>query len=191
MSAVTLSRLGGEVLRFVWLAAPVVVAALVHLVVLRLRWLESLKIPLDAGATWRGRRIFGDHKTVRGVVVMISVSTLTMMLQGVIRNPSLEYFDYGQVNLALVGMLLGLGFILGELPNSFVKRQRGIAPGGHGGVMHALVDQVDSVLGALVTLSLVWVPPLGVWLIALVLGSGLHIAVNSIFVLVRLKRHIF
>ena len=58
------SDLWWEPVRFAWLAAPVVMAALVHVVVLRFRWLEPLRIPLDGGAVWRGRRIFGDNKTV-------------------------------------------------------------------------------------------------------------------------------
>jgi CDP-diglyceride synthetase len=185
------SDLWWEPVRFAWLAAPVVMAALVHVVVLRFRWLEPLRIPLDGGAVWRGRRIFGDNKTVRGAVVMIGVSTLTAILQGVFRLPSLEYFDYGAANLPLLGMLLGLGFVVGELPNSFVKRQLGVAPGAHGGIWHTLADQLDSVVGALLTLSLIWVPPWPVWVTALVLGTGLHMAVNGIFVLLGVKRHIF
>jgi CDP-2,3-bis-(O-geranylgeranyl)-sn-glycerol synthase len=185
------SHLWLEPVRFAWLAAPVVAAALVHVVVLRFRWLEPLRIPLDGGAVWRGRRIFGDNKTVRGAAVMIGVSTLATILQGVFRLPSLEYFDYGAATLALVGMLLGIGFVAGELPNSFVKRQLGVAPGAHAGTWHALADQLDSVVGALLTLSLVWVPPLHVWIIALVMGAGLHVAVNGLFVLLGVKRRVF
>ena len=180
-----------EVVRFCWLAAPVVAAALVHLFVLRMRWLEPLRVPLDGGATFRGRRIFGDNKTVRGAVVMIVVSMAVMTLQGVYRLPSLEYFDYGAANLALTGMLLGAGFVVGELPNSFLKRQLGVAPGAHGGVWHAVLDQIDSIVGALLLLALVWVAPWQVWVIGFLLGTGLHMAVNGIFVLVGVKRTIF
>jgi CDP-2,3-bis-(O-geranylgeranyl)-sn-glycerol synthase len=180
-----------EIARFAWLAAPVVVAALVHLAVLRLGWLESLRIPLDGGATFRGRRVLGDNKTLRGAVIMIAVSSATMVLQGIYRVPSLEYFDYGSVNLALAGMLLGVGFVLGELPNSFLKRQLGVAPGARGGMWHAMLDQLDSVIGALLLLSLLWVAPLRVWIIGFALGAGLHIAVNGVFVLVGVKRTIF
>jgi hypothetical protein len=180
-----------EPVRFAWLAAPVVAAALVHVVILRLRWLEWLRVPLDGGGTWRGRRLFGDNKTVRGAVVMIGVSTVVAIAQGKFRIPALEYFDYQQANLPVIGLLLGLGFVLGELPNSFVKRQLGVAPGAHAGVWHALADQLDSVGGALLTLSLVWVPPARVWIIALIMGAGLHMAVNGVFVLLGLKRSIF
>ena len=114
-----------------------------------------------------------------------------MLLQGVYRLPSLEYFDYGSVNLALAGMLLGAGFVLGELPNSFLKRQLGVAPGAHGGVWHAVLDQVDSIIGALLLLSVVWVAPPRVWVTGFLLGTGLHMAVNGIFVLVGVKRTVF
>jgi hypothetical protein len=180
-----------EIARFAWLAAPVVVAALVHLTILRLRWLEPLRIPLDGGATFRGQRVFGDNKTWRGAVVMLAVSAAVMPLQGVFRLPSLEYFDYGTTNLPLTGLLLGAGFVLGELPNSFLKRQLRVAPGASGGVFHAILDQLDSVIGALLLLSFVWVAPPRVWAVAFLLGSGLHIAVNGIFVLVGVKRTVF
>jgi hypothetical protein len=180
-----------EPVRFAWLAAPVVVAAIVHVIVLKFHWLESLRIPLDGRATWRGRRVFGDNKTIRGAVVMIGVSMIVAVLQGTLRMPALEYFDYGATNLLLLGFLLGLGFVVGELPNSFIKRQLGVAPGAHGGRWHAVADQLDSVIGGLVVVSIIWVAPLRVWLIAMILGTGLHIAVNSLFVLLGVKRRIF
>jgi hypothetical protein len=180
-----------EPVRFGWLAVPVVVAALVHVIVLKFRWLESLRIPLDGGASWRGRRIFGDNKTVRGAVVMIGVSALVALLQGVFPIRRLEYFDYQQAGPLLVGALLGIGFVAGELPNSFVKRQLDVPPGAHAGVWHTLADQLDSVIGALVVISLVWVPPLRVWVMAMVLGTGLHMGVNAVFVLLGIKRSIF
>src|SRR5262245_6863094 len=180
-----------EPVRFAWLAVPVVIAALVHVVVLRFRWLEPLRIPLDGGAVWRGRRIFGDNKTVRGAVVMIAVSTLAATLQGVWRLPSLEYFDYGTANLPLIGLLMGAGFVLGELPNSFVKRQLGVAPGAHAGIWYTLADQLDSVIGGLLMLSFVWIVPFRLWVIAMVIGTGLHVAVNGLLVLVGVKRRVF
>jgi hypothetical protein len=124
-------------------------------------------------------------------VVMIGVSTVVALLQGRLRLPGLEYFDYEEANLLALGLLLGLGFVIGELPNSFIKRQLDVPPGAHGGFWHTLADQLDSVIGALLTLSFIWVPPLRVWIVALVLGTGLHMAVNGVFVLLGVKRHIF
>jgi hypothetical protein len=55
---------------------------------------------------------------------------------------------------------------VGELPNSFAKRQLGIAPGALGqgarGKVFWVVDQLDSLAGMLLFVSIVWRPPLAV-----------------------------
>ncbi len=180
-----------EPLRVLWLAFPVMLAAGVHIIVIKKNWLAFLKRPLDGGRTWRGVRVFGDNKTVRGALIMITAAGFGMWLQGIVRLPSLEYFDYGETNLIAGGSLLGLGFVLGELPNSFLKRRRGFAAGQHAGPFFAFLDQVDSVIGVLLLMYVIWTPPLRVWLWALALGSGVHIAFNSVFVLLGLKTSVF
>jgi len=69
--------------------------------------------------------------------------------------------DYQDVNVALFGTAMGAGAMLGELPNSFVKRQLGITPGQTGrGLARGLFyvwDQVD-VLSSWVFVSC-WVRP--------------------------------
>lgn len=177
--------------RVLWLAAPVIAAAVVHIAVIKLKLLEGLKRPLDGGRTFRGQRLFGDNKTWRGALVMTAASTAFAPLQGVLRLERLEYFDYGATPLWLVGLLLGLGFVVFELPNSFLKRRMGVAPGGRGNAFFVLLDQVDSVVGCLVFLCVVWVPPLHVWLWVLVLCSGVHMLLNSVFVLLGLKERVF
>jgi len=49
---------------------PVIGAPILHGPVLALDLLEPLKRPLDGGARWRGKRLFGDNKTWRGALVM-------------------------------------------------------------------------------------------------------------------------
>ena len=57
----------GQVL---WLALPVILGGAVHIAVIKLDWLGALaRLPLDGGATFRGRRLLGAHKTVRGAVL--------------------------------------------------------------------------------------------------------------------------
>jgi hypothetical protein len=46
-----------------WVIAPVLGAYVAHAPVLRFDLLRPLDRPLDAGATVRGRRVFGDNKT--------------------------------------------------------------------------------------------------------------------------------
>ena len=76
-------------------------------------------------------------------------------------------------------MWAGLGFMLGELPNSFVKRQLDIAPGAapRGRLAAAtsiVVDRLDSILGMLAAVSLVVPMSWRTWTCVLVLGPVIH-----------------
>ena len=68
--------------------------------------------------------------------------------------------DFYKVSPLHIGLALGIGTILGELPNSFVKRQIGINAGKHGtgflGIIFRIFDQIDLLLG--VWLLLLFVP---------------------------------
>ena len=82
-------------------------------------------------------------------------------------------------HFAALGFACGTAFMLAELPNSFMKRQLGIAPG-MGPRSRALalfcllIDRIDSVLGVLVVLSFLVPMSLGIWFWSLVLGAGVH-----------------
>ena len=64
-----------------------VLAGLVHSAWLRTSFSRRLLMPLDAGLRFRGRRVFGDNKTVRGFIVMVpgaalAFSSLSAVLSG-------------------------------------------------------------------------------------------------------------
>jgi CDP-2,3-bis-(O-geranylgeranyl)-sn-glycerol synthase len=154
-----------------WLAVPVVAAGLVHLVVLKLDLMPALRrLPLDAGATFRGRRVFGANKTWRGAVVTITTMTLASMVLAALHDccwnlPLLTPFAISHP--VAWGLLLGTGYIAGELPNSFTKRQLGIAPGAAGqgaaGRVFWVIDQLDSLAGMLLFIAPVWRPSLALF----------------------------
>jgi CDP-archaeol synthase len=110
-----------------WLFLPVLGAPALHAPVLRFDLLRPLRRPLDGGASWRGRRLLGDNKTWRGALVMTTGPLLATVV--------LHRFAWYrrrlpvEVNPLLLGALLGIGTVAGELPNSFLKRRLGIAPG--------------------------------------------------------------
>jgi CDP-2,3-bis-(O-geranylgeranyl)-sn-glycerol synthase len=158
---------------------------LLHAPVLRYDLLRALKRPLDGGRTFRGRRVFGDNKTWRGALCMTAGVVLATV--------ALWQWDWWRDQLpgavrastpVLVGLLIGLGTVLGELPNSFLKRRLSIAPGTRrrspGGVALAILDQGDLVLGIWVLLAPVWVMP--VWLAAVAFAAiaAIHAVVNVI-----------
>jgi CDP-diglyceride synthetase len=177
--------------RVLYLALPVLAAAALHVVVIRHDLLRRLRVPIDLGRTYRGRRLLGDNKTWRGVLIMAAGASLAMASQQRCRVPVLELFDYGTVNGWLCGALLGAGFVLGELPNSFLKRCWGVPPGGQAkGPAYwpfTLLDQVDSIAGCALTLALVWPPPWRVVAAGVVLGGVAHVAFNLVFVRLGLK----
>jgi CDP-2,3-bis-(O-geranylgeranyl)-sn-glycerol synthase len=97
-------------------------------------------LPVDFGKDFPdGKRIFGDNKTVRGI------------LSGLIVGAIVGAFGYSLFSKALfvVALLASAGALFGDLVGSFLKRRVGIKPG------DALpgVDQLDFVLGALLFVS--------------------------------------
>lgn len=150
----------------------------------RTRWSTKFAVPLDGGATFRRRRLFGDHKTVRGLVVVVPAASVTLLVlsQVALVGPSMLARGIWQLSpgrYALLGLIAGLGFMLGELPNSFIKRQLGVPPGGApaGSLARALsgtLDRLDSTLGMLLAISLLVPTPWPMWFYVCAVGPTIH-----------------
>lgn len=196
----------GPLAQVLWLAVPVVVAGVLHMVVVKRRALQLLAVPLDGGARLGGAPVFGPNKTWRGVVVMVVASAAVGALQGALgggwaRRVGLECFDVAAVaggNLAAayaaVNAVLGLGYVLGELPNSFAKRRLGISAGLHGrGVLGQLffcVDQLDSVLAGLALGAVVFGYPWRLVLLGTVVLALVHLGVTALLHQARVKENL-
>jgi CDP-2,3-bis-(O-geranylgeranyl)-sn-glycerol synthase len=137
-----------------WLFLPVLGAPALHAPVLRFDLLRGLKRPLDGGLSWRGRRLLGDNKTWRGALVMTAGPVAATAL--------LHRFEWyrrripADANPHLLGALLGISTVVGELPNSFLKRRLGIAPGAQRNAVLTVFDQADFVLTAALLLRPVY-----------------------------------
>lgn len=186
----------GDIGRVCFLASPVIVAGVLHMILAKMNVLSALKVPLDRGKEWRGKRIFGDNKTWRGVVLMIALTMAAYEVQSWSYGASefvrgIAYYDYNAVNSYFAGFMLGLGYILAELPNSFVKRRLDIKAGkgdtGLKGKIFLVVDQGDSVLGCLLAMYAYWNPSLYVFFLTLATGTGIHLLVNGLLNLAKLK----
>jgi CDP-2,3-bis-(O-geranylgeranyl)-sn-glycerol synthase len=171
--------------RVLWVFVPVLGAYLAHAPVLRFDLLPGLKRPLDGGATLRGRRVLGDNKTWRGALTMFAgVLAATLLLS---RMPAYwqrlpdEIREAGPIAF---GILLALGVVLGELPNSFLKRQLDIAPGRRraspAGVALAVFDQGDFVLGVWLLLAPIWTMTVPQALLAFAVVVLVHLVVNLV-----------
>lgn len=173
----------------VWFFLPAGIANMVPIFSAHIPKLRDWNFPMDFGKTFRGKRIFGDHKTLRGLVSGIIAATLILWLQqiAVQNSPWLQEWtsqvNYEQMNTFIVGPLFALGALLGDAVESFFKRQVGIKPGDG----WFPFDQTDYIIGgAIATWAFV---PLGllqyVWLV--IIWFGLHLISTYIGFLLGLK----
>jgi CDP-2,3-bis-(O-geranylgeranyl)-sn-glycerol synthase len=150
--------------------------------------------PIDGGATFGGTRVFGDHKTLRGFVVMVPAAAVSFAaLAAAIGNPAQAgLWPLTVAGYAGLGACAGFGFMAGELPNSFVKRQLGIRPGEcpHNRLAAAaqfLADRIDSGLGMLLAVSAIVATPAVTWLLVLSVGPSIHWAFSVLMFHLGLK----
>lgn len=165
-----------------WLAAPLS---------------RRFAVPLDGGCTLGGRPILGAHKTVRGFLVMVPATGLGFMLLAALVTagpglPAAGLWPLTPAQYGLLGAWAALGFMAGELPNSFIKRRLGVLPGEAAAgrrlrAVFLVADRLDSTAGML--LALVAVVPVS-WQIALVVllaGPLVHAAFSLALFVLRVK----
>jgi CDP-2,3-bis-(O-geranylgeranyl)-sn-glycerol synthase len=118
---------------------------------------ERLALPLDFGKHLRGKRIFGEHKTLRGLLAGIVVAEVTIVLQriayehnGFFKTISL-HINYSSINIFYLGLLFAVGALGFDALKSFFKRQLGVKPGG----TWFPFDQIDYIIGGLLLASIV------------------------------------
>lgn len=141
----------------------------------KLPWLRTFTYPLDGYATFRDRRIFGSHKTLRGLFSGILVGVLAVYLQielyihvSFVRNFVL--LDYTTINPILFGMLSSVGALGGDAIKSFFKRQLDIAPG----KTWFPFDQIDYVVGGICLTSFYIQLTLPQYIMLFIIWSFLH-----------------
>jgi hypothetical protein len=114
---------------------PLFCGNVLHLAVIKLNLLPVLTFPI-------AEKHFGKGKTYRG---FLALPVLTALGSGL--------FGMGQASISIVendfllGAILGFVYMLGELPNSFVKRKLGIQSGESASkyrFLQAFIDKLDS-----------------------------------------------
>jgi CDP-2,3-bis-(O-geranylgeranyl)-sn-glycerol synthase len=145
-------------------------------------------IPIDGGRQMGGHRILGDNKTWRGFIVMVPACGVSFMLWhrlfGVLYKAEVLW-PLSPLQYFLLGATAGFAFMLAELPNSFFKRRAGVAPGKaaqsrSGRCVCFFIDQVDSIVGSLLAVSLFVPLSFGTWVLLVVVGGVAHLSFNLI-----------
>jgi CDP-2,3-bis-(O-geranylgeranyl)-sn-glycerol synthase len=130
--------------------------------------------PLDGNRKFSdGRPIFGAHKTVRGLLAGIIGGSLVGLGESLV-DP----------RLAVAGLVISIGAVLGDLLGAFVKRRLGMSPGR----LFPVVDQLDFVLGALAFSY--WLFPMNLLstLIVILVTPPIHLGTNLGAYLLGLKK---
>jgi len=133
--------------------------------------------PIDLGKNFLdGKPIFGSHKTYRGFILGLLIGTLVGWAQETLApNVGLPKGS------TLLGFILSLGAMIGDLFGSFIKRRLNLKPG----APLPVSDQIDFVLVALLFGVLIEPPTLNAALIVIVLTGPIHLMVNVIAYLLR------
>ena len=98
--------------------------------------------PIDFGKKWRGRRLLGDGKTWRGFFGGIIVGMIAGLVMNVVApNTFGEYPSF-----IFIIFSLSCGALLGDIAESFIKRQMGKERG----EKWILFDQLDFLIGAFI-----------------------------------------
>ena len=188
---------------YITLSAPIIAGCL-NMIWCKLKILEKYNIPMDCKKNFiDGKRIFGDNKTWKGFFGYIILNVLCSILLGAIWNISnlngMNYFylklpNTIYSNLA-IGILLGLGYSIFELPNSFLKRRLNIEPGitpyRINKIFFIFLDQADSVIGCCTVLSLFYQMTFGFYIMYILLGAFTHIVFNVLLYFLGLRKNMF
>jgi len=134
-----------------------------------------------------GKPIFGSHKTIRGFIAGLVAGVLTSAGQTALL-PFINFPDFVlpyQFNV-LIGSMIALGALVGDLIHSFIKRRIGLAEGSP----LPLADQLDFVAGAILLSLPVSASPLPILTVFIIVAITLplHLFTNFIAYLLGAKK---
>ena len=168
----------------IYFALPAIVSNTVPACVKKLKIFNK---PIDGGVKWYGKRVFGSHKTWRGLFFGTLSAIVVIAIQhwfyqyNIFRQ--ISYINYETANIWLIGFLLGFGALLGDAVKSFFKRRVGVRSGGR----FFPWDQIDFVIGAGLLVSLVAPLTWQMWLVYIIMSLIFHPLINMFAYRVGLK----
>jgi CDP-diglyceride synthetase len=182
---------------------PLILSGIVNMLFVKTPIYKKYKIPIDCNKNWiDGKRIFGDNKTFIGFISMIVFCIIFQILWGYVgelcqlnsqNDWYLVYSNSIRYNV-VSGFLVGLFYMLFELPNSFIKRRINIIPGktdkGIKGVVFFVIDQIDSLIGVFLVLKLLSGIAWSKYFLYLLVGGLTHITINLMLWLCGIRRNL-
>jgi hypothetical protein len=180
---------------------PVIIGGVLNMFVVKSKYNNHL--PIDNFYICKdGRRLLGENKTVFGFQSMIIMCMITSVLWGYVckidsigkynllyfSNPNIEIFNLE------IGFVLGLVYMLFELPNSFIKRRLNITAGktdkGLKGIIFYIIDQIDSLIGVCLIYKIYTNYRMIDYILFIIIGALTHIVVNLILYGLKVRKNI-
>lgn len=177
-----------EILTVLWFLIPGGVANITASISAKI-W-PKFNLPLDLFFKFRGKRIFGEHKTYRGLISGTIAGAIAYFLQDYFTT-NISTFEkiilpnYGG-NLFLA-FLLPFGALMGDATKSFFKRQFDINPG----KSWFPFDQIDWLIGTMILSYTLIKFDIKFALNVLIIGFLLHILIKFIGFIIKLQTEKF
>ena len=166
------------------LLIPLIFSGVLHMAVVTGDLLKFLKIPIN-------EKTFGKNKTYRGFFVMPILTIPGVYLSQILENTLSLNIGFAEENMIILGILLGIFYCLFELPNSYYKRKKGIAPGKmakEDALKHAIIDQADSGFGLIIIYYLMLKVHIYHLILFLFLGTVVHLVLNYLLFKIGLRK---
>jgi len=167
------------------LTLPLLCSTVLHMMIVKSNLFASLRIPLS-------KRLFGENKTWRAFVVLPVLTGVFFAI--FLHFNMIPIYEKSTVLPFVVGYFLGLFYLIGELPNSFVKRRLGIVPGelpSKNRFIFFLLDRLDSSLSCALLYGLIWEVPLATLISFVLVGFCLHFVFTQFLWLLKIRQNRF
>ena len=149
------------------------------------RKIPFLDTPVDLGKTLHGTRILGDHKTWRGLLAGLLLGTLVAFLQYLALPIALDISLPDYRMWWVIGPLLSIGALSGDLIKSFFKRRLHITSG----APWIPFDQIDYAIGAVALCSIAYFPGWTNSALIILISVVLHFLTNIIGYYLNIRTH--
>ena len=173
-----IALIGSILLKSFWFSLPAYIANMAPVLSKRVPFLN---IPIDLGKTYRGKPLFGSHKTYRGFFFGIISAMIVCYIQTILYEKNAIFQDISLLNYSstcfiLLGFLFGFGALAGDTIKSFFKRRINIMSG----KSWFPFDQIDYMIGMLLFVSFVYIPPVTYIVAILILGAATSLVASYI-----------
>lgn len=171
---------------------PILLSGITFIFLLKKNYFLFLNYPIDFGLSIGKKRIFGENKKIKGPIFMGAFTALYgIIITLVFNNLIIHIQDLFYVLLSY--FLTGLSYSIGELPNSFIKRQLNISPGDQSKspywrFIFSFLDIFDSLIFVGITYYVLFKFSAGSVIVSVLIGGMLHMITDQFMIRINLKK---